>query len=312
MTMRRLRLGAFTAGIDVEDGPVADFVHRITDAGSAGGPTHRVLVRRAGGARLVVDDDRRLITLTPPAGAVEHTVLIGVLQAVTRGVAYLERAAGSHALLHGSVFTVAGGAGVAVLDGGLGQGKTSLALALARDHGHLLVDEFAFTHTTRSDLLLSAAPTLPWHVRADMAPYTAPSLGATRLRYPDDLRDVAATAPHDAPLRLILIPDRGIPAGQVEPVGEAHARLLLRSAVTDHLAKLANPALDHVSIFTGVQDVVDPTGRPLAHQPLPAEGTGGVLRQLAAVPAYRVGIGAPADLPASVTAASAALATVTP
>ncbi|MET7422061.1 hypothetical protein [Dactylosporangium sp. NPDC005555] len=308
--MKRIHVGGFVVDVDVDGGVVADFVDRIADSGGVDRPTHRLIVRRTGRARLVIDAERRLVSLTLPPDAAGPTILIGVLQAVIRGVAYLERSAGTRALLHGSAFTLRSGAGVAVLDGGLGQGKTSLALAMARQHGHLLVDEFAFASTAARDVVLSAAPTLPWHVRTDMAPYAAPSSSTNPLRFPRELQAIVATAPGDAPLRLILIPDEELSAGRITPVDADQARVLLRCAVADHLAKLADPGLDHVSIFAGIEQVVDPAGRPLAELPVPVEERNILLQRLASLPTYRVGVGAPADLPASVAAASVAVESV--
>ncbi|GAA1563354.1 hypothetical protein GCM10009827_101190 [Dactylosporangium maewongense] len=308
--MRRLQFGELVVDVDTDGGAVADFLDRIAGASGARQPTHQLIVRRAGDARLVIDEMRRVISLTLPIDAAGPAILIGVLQAVTRGIAFLERSADTRVLLHGSAFTVASGAGVAVLDGGLGQGKTSLALAMARAHGRLLVDEFAFAHTTPDGVVLAAAPTLPWHVRSDMAPYTAPAPTEAPLRYPSELRATVATAACDAPLHVVLIPDQGLQAGRTEPVEPDAARHLLRWALTDHLCKLTDPQLDHVSILADASQVVDPAGRPLAEQASPLPTHSGLLQQLIAVPAFRVGVGAPADLPASVAAAGLAVGSV--
>ncbi|MEV4135509.1 hypothetical protein AB0J72_25440 [Dactylosporangium sp. NPDC049742] len=309
--MRRLRFGEFVVDVDTDDGAVADFIDRIAGPSTVAQPTHQLVIRRTGETCLVIDETCGVISLTLSRDTVGPTVQIGVLQAVTRSIAYLNRSAGTRMLLHGSAFTLASGAGVAVLDGGLGQGKTSLALAMARERGQLLVDEFAFARTTPDGVVLSAAPTLPWHIRPDMAPYLAPLPGSAPLRYPCELQATVATAPRDSPLGLILIPDQRLRAGQIAPVDGVRARSLLRRAVTDHLSKLADPRLDHVSIFTNVNQVVDQARRPLAEQTTPLIAQVDLLRHVASVPAFRVGIGAPADLAASTAAAGLAVETVT-
>ncbi|PZG15076.1 hypothetical protein C1I95_20340 [Micromonospora craterilacus] len=139
-------------------------------------------------------------------------------------------------------------------------------------------------------------PTLPWHVRADMAPLLVPG-ATTRLLYPGDLPAAAVDESRPVPLSLIVIPDHGLRAGELcEPAGLA-GRDLLRAAVTDHEAKLRDPMLDHVSIFSSPDDVsirgrLDGASRD--------EET---LDVLAAVPIICLGIGRPHELPASVASA---------
>ncbi|WP_247659269.1 hypothetical protein [Micromonospora sp. U56] len=66
--------------------------------------------------------------------------------------------------------------------------------------------------------------------------------------------------------------------------------------MNDHEAKLRDPTLDHVSIFSSADEVT-------ISRSLPAFNSGEkALDALAAVPVIRVGIGNPDDLPTSVTA----------
>lgn len=162
--MNRLRLGGYTLGIDSRTlRPVDDLLRRICRPVLASGPplTHRLTVRGADRSGLVIDEHRHQLILTVRAGTEAIAAQIGVLQAAARGVAYLERARRGGALLHGSAFTTRAGTAVAVVDGGLGQGKTSLAVGLAHRHGRLLVDEFAFARLGPGRVLLAAAPTPP-------------------------------------------------------------------------------------------------------------------------------------------------------
>lgn len=308
--MRRLRLGDALVQIDAPGaGGLDEFLDRISDYDARGAVTHRMAVRCGNQPRLVLDDHGRTITLSLPAGSCDPTVRIGVLQALVRGLAYLQRSTRHLALLHGSALT-AGDAAVAVLDGGLGQGKTSLALGLARRHGRLLVDEFAFARTRPGRVVLSAAPTLPWHVRVDMAPYVTPTSVPEPLLHGQQLRAVAGTSTREAPLRLILVPDRSTAPGLTIPVEPDHVAHLLRHAVADHLNKLANPRLDHVSIFTTTGQITDGSGQALAGRDIDTTGRDTVLHMLVAIPTYRVGIGAPADLPRSVVAAGHLIETI--
>lgn len=200
------------------------------------------------------------------------------------------------ALLHGSAVTADGGrSAIAVLDGGRGQGKTSLALGVAARGGSLLVDEFAFTVFPGGQPCVVPMPTLPWHVRADMAPLLAPH-ATERLLYPVDLPAPTTDGNRPLPLNLIVIPDHGLAPGELREAPALAARDLLRAAVNDHEAKLRDPTLDHVSIFSSADDVTISSS-------LPAFNSGEkALDALAAVPVIRVGIGNPDDLPASVTA----------
>ncbi|WP_213456993.1 hypothetical protein [Rhizomonospora bruguierae] len=301
--MNHLRLADLVVRISVRDvDDLDDLLERISGSGVQHTATYRLVVRRNAHAGLVVDDRRRTIALSLPHGPSTPVTHIAVLQALARGLAYIERSAPDLALLHGSALTTNDGA-VAVLDGGLGQGKTSLALGLAHRCGSLLVDEFAFARTGTSGVFIAAAPTLPWHVRTDMAPYLAAGPGACPLRYPDQFRPVIDTSASNAAVRLILIPDQSMAPGLTERIEHNQVPHYLRHAVTDHLSKLANPRLDHVSIFNTREQVTDPTGVPLADRNASTAGRDTVLHMLAAIPTYRVGIGTPADVTTSVAAA---------
>ncbi|GAA4243169.1 hypothetical protein GCM10022255_001090 [Dactylosporangium darangshiense] len=210
----------------------------------------------------------------------------------------------STVLLHGSAFAIAADHAIAVLDGGLGQGKTSLAMGLAARYGQLIVDEFMFAAISGPHVTVLAAPQLPWHVRPDMATHVLNGRDHRRLLFEADLHEMAGTAAEAVPLWLILLPDRALPPGETLYVPPNAARELLRCAVTDHARKLANPCLDHVSIFESQEQIATADGTPLhARSTAPARDTERVLDALVTVPAIRVGIGGPADLPVSVTAA---------
>ncbi|WP_432049436.1 hypothetical protein [Verrucosispora sp. NA02020] len=246
------------------------------------------------------------LTVTPHSGEVllelavnasgdQTTLEIGTLQAAARSVAAMS--GGELALLHGSAVTMDGGrSAIGVLDGGRGQGKTSLALGIAARGGSLIVDEFAFTIFRSGQPCILPMPTLPWHVRADMTPLLVPR-AAARLLYPEDLPAAALSGSQPVPLSLIVIPDHSLRPGELrEPVGPA-GRRLLRAAVTDHEAKLRDPRLDHVSIFSSPDDVS--VGDSLDGSSRYEE----TLDLLAAVPIICLGVGMPHDLPASVTSA---------
>lgn len=319
--MRTLRLGDALVEVRLnapEPSGLAAFVRRITEPTPAQPNAHRLTITASDQPRLVLDHEQRTMTLTLRLDTTEgtrSTVEIGILQALTRGLALTEATA-SHpripdtVLLHGSALTMAPqGWAVAVLDGGLGQGKTSLAMGLAKRHGQLLVDEFAFASITDHDVTVFAAPRLPWHIRTDMAPQLLPRPTAPTLLYGHDVNGIASTATEAAPLRLILIPDQELRAGETKSVTADAARELLRCAVTDHLRKLADPCLDHVSIFKSPTQIVTIDGAPLCERTgLPLRRSEHVLHTLAAIPTFRVGIGEPADLPLSVAAASRRIA----
>ncbi|MEV6813183.1 hypothetical protein [Micromonospora sp. NPDC051296] len=236
-----------------------------------------------------------LLELAATGSGCQATLEIGTLQAAARSMAAMS--GGELALLHGSAVTTDGGrSAIGVLDGGRGQGKTSLALGIAARGGSLIVDEFAFTVFRGGQPCVVPMPTLPWHLRADMAPLLVPR-AATRLLYPEDLPAAALNESRPVPLTLIVIPDHGLRAGELRESAGLAGRNLLRAAVTDHEAKLRDPRLDHVSIFSSPDDVnigdsLDGASRD--------ERT---LDMLATVPIIRLGIGRPHDLPASVTSA---------
>jgi hypothetical protein len=320
--MRLVRIGDLRVELDLDasaDHRVGTFVNCITDEAVDAAGRYRLRLATGDHARFVMDPGNRTMSLIIPPVRAERdqaTIEIGLLQALTRGIAFIEaanlRTAGSTALLHGSSLAVADDCAVAVLDGGLGQGKTSLAMGLAARHGQLMVDEFTFV-TTGSDVTVLPAPHWPWHIRRDMAPHLLPDNARGRLLFASDLHRIATTADQAATLRMVLIPDRGLPAGQTVDVLPAEARHLLRCAVTDHLSKLVDPGLDHVSIFESPEQVATADGTPLQiRAATPAQETERVLDALVTVAAIRVGIGAPADLPASVAAAGDRLTDLIP
>ena len=288
----------FTVGADAPQ-PVHDLVARIAEPSAVARPTTHLEIHGAERPKLAVDTtSRRVVLQVPPADAVRGgavTVQIAVLQTTARCLALM--ASEAFPLLHGGAITLdCGRSAVAVLDGGRGQGKTSLALGLARRGGHVLIDEFPFAVFGSEGPAVVPVPSFPWHVRPDMTEVLAPGR-AGRLLYPDDLGSVVHRSHRPIPLRSILIPDSTIPVGQVREVDQGSRRDLLYSAVTDHEAKLRTPALDHVSLFTRSDEVAisDAPGSPawIDH----------TLERLTALPVARVGIGRPQHLPAAVAAA---------
>lgn len=259
-------------------------------------PGQGMQVRGGRRTRLTVDVNRGEVLLELAAELAGDPAMleIGVLQAAARSLAVMGD--GELALLHGSAVTADGGrSAIAVLDGGRGQGKTSLALGVAAHEGSLLVDEFTFTAFPCGQPCVVPMPTLPWHVRADMAPLLAPH-ATERLLYAVDLPAPTTAGHRPLPLSLIVIPDQGLAPGELRETPAPAVRDLLRAAVTDHEAKLRDPTLDHVSIFSSADEVT-------ISGSLPAFNFGEkALDALAVVPVVRVGIGKPDDLPTSVAA----------
>nr|BFE61568.1 hypothetical protein GCM10020063_060940 [Dactylosporangium thailandense] len=292
---------------------VGAFVDRISDEAADSASSYHLVATAGEQARLVMDPDRKTMSLTLPPARTEReqaTIEIGLLQALARGVAFLEaadpQAAMPTALLHGGAVMISTDCAIAVVDGGRGQGKTSLAMGLAARHGQLMVDEFAFVTIAGQSVTVLAAPQWPWHVRSDMAAHLVPGNVDRRLLFAGDFTGIATTAVKAAAVRMMLIPDRGLPAGETVDVSPIEARRLLRCAVTDHLRKLVDPRLDHVSIFDSPDHLATADGAPLHTRPaVLVHDAKRVLDALVTVPVIRVGIGAPADLPISVTAASA-------
>lgn len=272
------------------------FVARLAGTELPTVPTGQGMQVRGGHrTRLTVDVNRGevLLELAAELAGDPATLEIGVLQAAARSLAVMGD--GELALLHGSAVTADGGrSAIAVLDGGRGQGKTSLALGVAAHEGSLLVDEFTFTAFPCGQPCVVPMPTLPWHVRADMAPLLAPH-ATERLLYPVDFPAPTTAGNCPLPLSLIVIPDHGLTPGELRETPAPAARDLLRAAVNDHEAKLRDPTLDHVSIFSSADDVTIGGTSPAFNS---GEKT---LDALTAVPVIRVGIGKPNDLPASVT-----------
>jgi hypothetical protein len=305
--MRVIRFGNRTVAVSTvtEDwSAVRSFLRRVTVR--APGTTPDLTLRIAAGAdaSLVVDEPARTAVLTVPetrrTGSPEPALHIGILQAAARCLALVvdHRAC---ALLHGSAATGPSGRGVAVLDGGTGGGKTSLALALAAAGGQLVVDEFLLATITPAGLTMSPSVCLPWHVRSDMAPVLTPDAVATRLHLPDDL-PFETSAAGDVPITAILVPDLDRRAGEVVPVEPRQVRRLLRPAVCDHRAKLLDPRLDHVSLFSAPQQITISPGVPPATGDR-ATGDERVLGLLAAIPTFVVGLGRPDDLAGAARAA---------
>ncbi|MFV2103682.1 hypothetical protein [Micromonospora sp. LOL_024] len=297
---RRLHLDA-TA---VRQPHLQRFIDRISIDGVPTPVRYQMRIVEGEQAELLVDEQTGSVSLVVPSmTTVSPTVLeIAILQAGARCLALLGAADG-RVLLHGSAVTGTNdGRAVAVLDGGLGQGKTSLALGLAKTGFVLLVDEFTFATCDREEIVVGPAPRLPWHVRGDMAPHLVPERPDVRLLFPDQLASVG-TAKTTARLALIVVPDSGIPAGKLEQVDPAQVGVLLTSAVTDHVAKLIDPSLDHVSIFSDPSQVRFASGSPLlscrAQLCTPPRT---VLDRLSRVLTFRVGIGSPADIASSVEA----------
>ncbi|MER7006270.1 hypothetical protein ABT297_24940 [Dactylosporangium sp. NPDC000555] len=167
-----------------------------------------------------------------------------------------------------------------------------------------MVDEFTFAVMAGPNVTVLPAPQWPWHVRPDMAPHLLTENAHRRLLFEADLHGITSRAIEAAPLRMILIPDRALPAGETMDVPPVAARRLLHCAVTDHVRKLADPSLDHVSIFQSPEQIATADGMPLhTRSAVPTYDTERVLDALVTVPAVRVGIGGPADLPVSVAAA---------
>jgi hypothetical protein len=298
--MRTLTFGRRTVAVSTgtESWPALDgFLHRAT-TGMPGTLPHFTLHIVAGSdAALVVDDRSRSVTLTVPAarlhGPPDPSLHIGVLQAAARCLALVDRGEGC-ALLHGSAVDTPAAGGVAVLDGGAGAGKTSLALAVAAAGGHLLVDEFLLADTSARELTVAPSPRLPWHVRADMAPWLTPNRPSARLHHPDDLQ-LASTRPGEVPIAAILVPDPSRQPGEAIAVEPLDRRTLLRPAVHDHRSKLLDPRLDHVSLFSSPGQILSATGGVLAARHR-RDDTGRALDHLAGIPTFLIGLGRPDEI----------------
>lgn len=300
--MTAIRFGDLTVAVSTgaDDWPaLCAFLTRVSESAPDATPDLTLHIAPGTRAALVMDEASRLASLTLPAtrltGPADPYLHIGILQAAARCLALVDDDR-QHVLLHGSAIARPDGGGVAILDGGTGAGKTSLALALAATGGQLVVDEFLFATSIPNRLTVSGAPQLPWHVRADMAPVLTPNAPHTRLHFPDDLPH-ARVADSDVTVTAIFVPDLGRPPGAVIPVEPRHLRRLLRPAVHDHRAKLLDPRLDHVSLFTSPQQLTTPFGVPLAdrHGSRP-DRDDWVLNGLAEIPTYLVGLGRPDDL----------------
>lgn len=314
--MRSVRFGDLTVGVTI-DRPdrcdLPDFLEQITHDAPGNDTGHRFHLMTGPTARLTVDVSGRTITLVLPSwpdrAGQRSRARIGVLQAIARGVAACLPADPTAVLLHGGAVTItAADDAVAVLDGGLGQGKTSLAMGLVAGGGRLLVDEFAFVRLSADRLRVLAAPRWPWHLRDDMRSHLAPQHAGGPLLLTGDLHPIAAVARRtDAAVRVVLVPDQRLAAGQARVATPSAARALLRHAVTDHARKLVDPGLDHVSVFD------TPTQVRVCRQARRRDDSSAshaVLDALVGLPTVRIGVGVPTDLPASVRAAQQIVAEV--
>lgn len=311
--MRLMSFGACSASIHLQTdawAALARFIQRATSEAPPGCDDMELVVAVGGQPSLAVSHagDRARLTIASGRLAAPDSVLqIAVLQAAARCLS-LRTAATGAVLLHGSaVTTLADNGAVAVLDGGRGQGKTSLAVGLAQMGGSLIVDEFLFADVRHGLLEVSPAPFLPWHLRDDMRPRLLPNGTRASLLFPEDMPQ-----PHCArsasELRAVLVPDMASPAGHSELLAPDVARRHLQHAVTDHRAKLVDPRLDHVSIFTSARQITTASGSPLgSHYHRLSNYDSHTLNALCQLPVFLVGIGEPAAIRASVDGALRAL-----
>lgn len=270
------------------------FLHAVSQHAGRddGADCHIELLADERPACTVLDPSRKHIRmhlpLTPAADL--QIACIAVLQAAFRGLALLSGDS-SLVLLHASaVATQDARSGVAVIDGGTGAGKTSLSLALA-ERGCLLVnDEFLVCETGAGQLTAFCQPELPWHIRADMAPF----LAVTGHRHGFHAFP-QRTAVGAVPIKVLVIPDWSLPVSSCT----VERGLLPNTCVSDHLMKFANPCLDHVSLFAAQPNAVTVTDDACLHTLVEQriavmqrslQGASSSLRLL------RVGMGAPAEV----------------
>lgn len=297
--MRMLRFGDYGVAVCTASArnPEIDwFIERCSVRSSDFEPTYLLRVTDGDRAELLIDRAAGVVSLALPPTSdsrAMHTSQIAILQAAARCLTLFTPDYRS-ALLHASAVRFGDGSAVAVLDGGLGQGKTSLALALAQTGCAVLVDEFCFATLSEEVVMVAPTPDLPWHVRPDMAPYLTPDDPCRRLRFPDN--DVDLTSARQVRLAMSLIPDQTLKAGVAIEVDTADLDTLLRPAVTDHRAKLVDPRLDHVSLFGSPDQVRVSSGRRLIDDPSARAWPAAMVRALREVATYRVGIGEPSDI----------------
>ena len=310
--MRVLSLGQRHIGVDmaaVQQPEIRRFVERATVEEGGDDVSYTLHVADGDEAELLVEREAATAFLTLPPTSTTASITaaqIAILQAAARSVAL--HAPDQSVLLHGSAVRVGGeGTAVAVLDGGRGQGKTSLAFGLARRGHTLVVDEFSLCTIAGEGVAVSPAPRLPWHIRTDMAPFLVPRHLDSRLLFPDQL--TAPTCASITPtLAFTLIPDDALPAGKTASVNPEDIDALLLNATTDHLTKLVDPRLDHVSPFASPDQIRFTTGRRLIDfRDKLCRPSAATLATLARIPAFRVGVGAPADIWTSVDAVQCAI-----
>jgi hypothetical protein len=188
-------------------------------------------------------------------------------------------------------------------------GPRCCATTSPRSGGRLLADEFTYLRHDHGLNVVFPAPRLPWHIRTDMAPHLTPEHPDTRLLFPSELQTSVRCADQAAELVAVLIPDMSQPAGTVTSAATASViDGCLRPAVTDHRAKLLDPGLDHVSLFTSLDQVTTPDGTPLAQVSLGSDRRAmHALLAMNDLPLFLVGIGAPAAIEVSVSAVRDAL-----
>lgn len=297
--MRFIRFGDYGVAVCTASArnPEIDwFVERCSVRSSELEPTYVLRVTDGERAELLIDVAAGVVSLALPPTSdsrAMHTSQIAILQAAARCLTLFTPNHRS-AMLHGSAVRLGDGSAVAVLDGGLGQGKTSLALALAQTGCAVLVDEFCLATVTDNAVVVAPTPDLPWHVRPDMAPYLTPDDPCRRLRFPDN--DPHLASGRHVQLVVSLIPDQTQKAGVTIAVGAADIDTLLGPALTDHRAKLVDPRLDHVSLFGSPDQVRVSSGRRLIDDPSARVWPSAMVRALREVPTYRVGIGDPNDI----------------
>ncbi len=309
--MRLFDFGGLRAGVNLEAVPATGldpFLDRATITGPTTSADLTLHITVAADARLELDAARRLATLTIPARRLpvpgdDPTVAIAVLQAAARCLAVVR--ADDVALLHGGAVVCANGRAVAVLDGGRGQGKTSLAIALGLGDGQLLADEFLFASVVNQSVVTRPATRLPWHIREDMAAELLPGGPHSRLAFPDDL-DLGTNSKSLVRIEVVVVPDVSLAPGIVVRTPRQAAARLLVAAVTDHRAKLLDPSLDHVSLFTSRDQVISANGVVQAE---PSDRAANEVHQrLATLPTFLVGIGTPQDIVKSTEAVRRVLA----
>jgi hypothetical protein len=305
-----LQFGASAVDVRLDDRSGLLLGMTGTNAESDGSAADLLLTVEIGKSeRLELDVAARCMLLTVSEFLMQDDVErleIAILQASARGLALV--LGPRQVLLHGSAVTFGSTrTPVAVLDAGRGWGKTSLALSLALKGGDLVVDEFCFASLSESTLTIPPVPQVPWHVRSDMTQVLLSRKLGHGLVRADDLGLSFATTPKTP--ALILFPDCTIAAGHFRSVGRDEFIDAFLSSARDHLAKLFDPSLDRVSIFKSSSQIVVSLGRSFREEERNREQyLHDMMNSIAAIPAFMVGIGVPAELPLSSKAAEALIA----